>query len=145
MSYESNINIYQELLRDFLAETISTSDFALQFMELWKHDRDEEDRVRHSWDRPYDQELIQQRTSRALTADEFSEQWYRLWGISEQGRVLRGVLNREFTACDVFNEDDERAVYELGEMELRREVRTLLAELNAANKALNPTGNKPAN
>jgi hypothetical protein len=144
MSFESNVNIYQSLMRRFLARDVSAGDFVLQFIELWKRDRDEEDHVRLTWDRPYDQELIKQHQSGALTDGELSEQWRRLWGISEPGAVLRGVLDRVFTACDVFNENPERASYELDEAGLRSEVQHLIVELKAANQALNPTGNKPA-
>ena len=113
-------------------------------MEVWKHDRDEEDSLRLTWDRPYDQELIKRRQSGALTDREFFEQWSRLWGISETGRVLRGVLDRVFTACDVFNEDQERASYELDETGLRREAQQLIAELEAASKKLIPRQDTPS-
>ncbi|MDP1564539.1 MAG: hypothetical protein Q8M16_24425, partial [Pirellulaceae bacterium] len=129
----------------FLSETVTPSVFVDAFFTLWKLDCDEEYKQTLQWERPFDEELIRQRMSGLLAGDQFSEQWQHLWGWTPEGKALRNVLGRVFTTCDVYNEDDNRAPYELDEIRFRSEIQSLLVELKAANKAVNPSGGSGGN
>lgn len=128
------------LLDQFLSGTLTPSAFVIDFFALWKVDRDNEYGQKLQWERPFDEELIRQRTSGLLSGRQFSEQWQRLWGVTPEGQSLRSVLDRVFTTCDVYNEDDNRAEYELDEIRFRNEIQSLFLELKAANMVVNPSG-----
>lgn len=140
MSFEANSDRYISLLQEFLAEAVTPSAFVNDFFALWKTDSDEEHDQKLKWQRPFDEELIAQHADGRITGEQFSEQWARLWNISSDGKALRNVLDRIFTTCDVYNEDDNREEYELDETQFRNEIQSLDIELKAANKGVNRSG-----
>lgn len=82
-----NISIYESgfglIITKFLNHEISPDLFISEFTELWMTFRDDQMKIKESWDRPYDQELISERIQGKLTSEEFSEKYLELWGITE--------------------------------------------------------------
>lgn len=116
---------------------------ASDFIAQWKRDRDHDESVRQTWDRPYDQELMAALHTQEISSEQFTQEWQKLWCISPDDAAIRNILDRIFTTCDVLNEDNDREAYELSSEQFEAEIHSLAAELRlqtAANKAVNPSG-----
>ena len=107
MSWENNYKKYINLLNSFINGELTASEFDWTYSHLWMKDRDEE----------YKSEKYKKYKDRYIHE------------VSIEGRKLRNILDRVFTSCDVFNDDDDRAYYELNAVQLKEEVIKLREEL----------------
>lgn len=130
MGYAANEKLYLELIRQFLDYKVDVETFCERFRSLWKADRDEEWSKRDAWSERYDIQLTEAYNRGDITGEEFQQKWRELFD-SESYENLSAMIDRIFTACDVYQVEPE-AEYEIDELELRREV----AEHLAAYKAL---------
>jgi len=130
MSFQKNQHRYLGLMTRFAEGKLSGSLFVAQFMELWRTDRDADYEIKKSWDVPYDEMLIISLRKGEITNEEFARKWNALWGLSKTDQLLRDLLDKVFTACDVFSPDpDAREDYEYSEDELRTFVMSSLSTL----------------
>ena len=130
MSFQKNQHRYLGLMTRFAESKLSGSLFVAQFMALWRTDRDADYEIKKSWNVPYDEMLIISLRKGEITKEEFARKWNALWGLSKTDQLLRDLLDKVFTACDVFSPDpDAREDYEYSEDELRTFVMSSLSKL----------------
>ena len=130
MSFQKNQHRYLGLMTRFAKSKLSGSLFVAQFMALWRTDRDADYEIKKSWNVPSDEMLIISLRKGEITKEEFARKWNALWGLSKTDQLLRDLLDKVFTACDVFSPDpDARQDYEYSEDELRTFVMSSLSKL----------------
>ena len=130
MSFRTNSHSYLDLVVRFAEGKLSGAHFVVKFMILWRKDRDADYAIKKSWKAPYDEMLIDLLKKGKITKEEFATKWNALWGLSKAEQSLQDLLDKIFTACDVFNPDsDSREDYEYGEYELRTFVMKILPQL----------------
>jgi hypothetical protein len=105
MSYNDNIPIYINLIKQFCQREILAKQFDTEYRAIWDKDRDEEYRKIKSWSRRYDVDLQESLLKGDISFDAFSSKWNDLWGITDVMAKIRDVLGRVYTACDCFLDD----------------------------------------
>ena len=130
MSYIANESRYLTLIHQFLNSEVDVEAFQREFFFMWKADRDEEYAKRDTWPERYDLQLVDAHSRGEITSEEFEIKWVELFGYAEY-RDLREMLDRVFTACDVFDPKPE-SEFDINEAQLRTEVAGNLATYQAA-------------
>jgi hypothetical protein len=130
MSYVANENRYLRLINQLLTSEVGGETFCQEFCSLWKADRDEQYADRNSWAERYDLQLIEAHGRGDISSEEFERKWVELFGYAEYKHLLE-MLDRIFTACDVFDPEPEREI-DIDEPQLKSEVATHLAAYETA-------------
>jgi predicted HicB family RNase H-like nuclease len=108
-----------KLLTRFIFKEVPPTRFVPAFMKLWRENRDSQSEIKRTWKEPFDQELQAAFLRKEISSEDFTDRWMKLWGIcSESDREFLEMIDRVFTACDVFREEPE-SKYELNENQLR--------------------------
>jgi len=68
----------------FLNHQIEPDEFCDRFVKLWIISRDEHLKIKETWDRPYDRELISAKLEGMITSEEFNKKYLALWGMEEK-------------------------------------------------------------
>ena len=127
MNFRTDPHRYFNLMTRFAEGKLSALRFVAKFMELWRKDRNADYEIKKSWNAPHDEMLIASLQKGKITRAEFKTKWNALWGLSERDRLTRELLDKVFTACDVFNPDAaSREDYEYSEDALRTFVTKIL-------------------
>jgi DnaJ-domain-containing protein 1 len=113
-----NARILHLLVRFINKETQATR-FVSNFMKLWKENRDSQAEIKKTWKEPFDEKLQAALFRNEISKEDFTSRWLELWGISsERDRAFLEMIDRIFTACDMFRKEPE-SKFELNETQLR--------------------------
>ena len=140
MTYETHKpEKIQHLLSDYLAKKISADELIGRYMELWRQVRDEQ------WDaidaipglKQALNTLNEKLIAKSISPDEYIAEYQKLVKqvTACEAPILTEIdesLSHLFGACDAYEPDPEaREIYQIGEPELREEVRKTLEILIA--------------
>ncbi len=120
MNYVANEKQYLEIIHQLLNAEVDGETFCREFSSLWKADRDEEYAKRDAWAERYDLQLVDAHGRGEISSEEFERKWVELFGYAEYKDLVE-MLDRIFTACDVFDPEPEREL-EIDEAQLKNEV-----------------------
>ena len=119
MEHEKRNQRILHLLIRFISEETRATRFVSNFVKLWKETRDSRAAIRKSWQQPLDEQLQAAFLKEDISKEDFESRWRELWGIrSKREREFLEMIDRIFTACDVFRKEPELE-FELNEAQLR--------------------------
>ena len=130
MSYVANEKQYLDLIHQLLNSEVDGETFCREFCPLWRADRDEQYAERDTWADRYDLQLTDAHNRGEISSEEFERKWVELFGYAEYKHLLE-MLDRIFTACDVFDPEPERE-FDIDEGQLKSEVASHLATYETA-------------
>ena len=108
MSYFENKSLYWDWITGFLEGRTAAPEFKKRFTKQWERDRDEQLACRGSWVRRFDLELDEALKNHQITAEEYGQKYLALFGVdTEAKRLFLEFLDKLYSACDCYYEDDE--------------------------------------
>jgi hypothetical protein len=108
------------LIARFLNQEICTEEFCKDLVELWIRFRDTQEKIKETWDKPYDRMLVTDRLNGVMTTEEFSKRYKDLWRLDEISS-FSNLIDRVHSACNIFNPFPE-SEWEIDEQQFRLEV-----------------------
>lgn len=122
-----NVSLYEAklitIIDEFLNEKIDINTFCRDLSGLWIAFRDENDKIKESWERRYDVELKKDFIQGKITADEFRERYSKLCRLTES-EDFTSVINPIHGLCGFYNPIPEEEG-EVDEAQFRAEVKNI--------------------
>lgn len=112
-----------KLIDTFLSQEICIKEFCQDLVELWIQFRNAQEKIKETWNKPYDQMLVEARLNSLITTEEFSKRYRELWGLDEISS-FSDLIDRVHSACTIFNPSPE-IEWEIDEQQFRLEVHAL--------------------
>lgn len=125
---------YLSLIEGFLSRNLDVAAFCSRFTTLWIQDRDDTYAKKAAWQHPYDELLLAEWQRGEINESEFQQKWAKLWGYANDIE-FRTMVDKIHSACSVFSPSAELQ-WEIGEEELRQEVKETLAAYQRVYKPL---------
>ena len=133
MSYFANLDIYLNLLNNFINGSLSAVNFDVDYDRLWNKDRDEEALEFKDYVEDPNHPLLVKLRENEISAEEFGNLTGMLFGMSETQARIGSVLDRIFTTCMCFwpdiSDDEANPPLVLSEKFFRAEILVLFREL----------------
>ena len=130
--------LFLELMGKFLDGNLAASSFCAKFTKLWMRDRDAardaEQTKKAAWSQPHDELLLAAFQRGEMSGEDFRKEHAKLWGYADdvEFQTMIDVLH---SACSCWRPSPEFE-WEIGEEELRREVKEALASYQKLDKPL---------
>ncbi len=117
---------FKSIIQQFLAGKISAEQFGLDFTTLWMSFRDEQLKIKETWDRRYDIELIERLQKGELTWEEYRQKSRQFMGTTEVIEFIQ-MVDAIHSACSAFNPIPGEPIspWEITQEQLRAEVQEL--------------------
>ncbi len=125
---------FLEIIDAFLNATLGSQEFCLTLTQLWMLHRDGIYSQEAKWPERLDLKILDQWQSRQLTDNEFELAWESLYQ-HELNAEFRAMIDKIHSACAVFSPCPS-ASWEIGEEELRRDVKNVLVDYEHSLKLL---------
>ena len=111
------------LIVRFLSQEICIEEFCQDLVKLWIRFRDTQEKIKETWDKPYDQMLVADLLNGVTTTEEFSKRYRDLWRLDEISS-FSNLIDRVHSACNIFNPFPE-SEWEIDEQQFCLEVYAL--------------------
>jgi hypothetical protein len=106
----TNVELHDKSFIDtielFLDCQIDPDEFCDRFVKLWIISRDEHHKIKETWDRPYDRELVFAKLEGKITSEEFSEKYLALWEMEER-MDFYNMINSIHSLCMSYSDEPE--------------------------------------
>ncbi|MFB8794879.1 MAG: hypothetical protein U7126_11820 [Microcoleus sp.] len=117
---------FETIVQQFLGGEMSAEQFSSDFTTLWMSFRDEQYKIKDTWDKRYDLELLEHLQKGELTSEEFTQKSRELMGTTEIFEFIN-MVDAIHSACHVFNPFPGPIFEgEITEEQLRAEVQALI-------------------
>ena len=117
---------FETIVQQFLGGEMSAEQFSSDFTTLWMSFRDEQYKIKDTWDKRYDLELLERLQKGELTSEEFTQESRELMGTTEIFEFIN-MVDAIHSACHVFNPFPGPIFEgEITEEQLRAEVQALI-------------------
>lgn len=118
---------FESIIQQFLGGKILAEQFSDDFTTLWMNFRDEQDKLKDTWDKRYDLELIERFQKGELTGEQYTQKSRELMGTTDIFEFIN-MVDAIHSACHVFNPfPGPRLEWEITEEQLKAEVQSLIA------------------
>ena len=118
---------FETIVQQFLGDEISAEQFSSDFTTLWMNFRDEQDKLKDTWDKRYDLELIERFQKSELTGEQYTQKSREIMGTTDIFEFIN-MVDAIHSACHVFNPfPGPRLEWEITEEQLKAEVQALIA------------------
>lgn len=130
--------LFLELMGRFLGGNLAASSFCAKFTKLWMQDRDAardaEQTKKAAWSQPHDELLIAAFQRGEMSGEEFRKEHAQLWGYADD-LEFQTMIDALHSACSCWRPSPELQ-WEIGEEELRQEIKEALADYQRRDKPL---------
>jgi hypothetical protein len=129
MSFETNFKIYLNLLNNLIDDTTKANNFILLFSKQWLKDQHNEYINLDIKEKARMLELGLLINEKRISDKEFLKKSNEIKRTSIESQKLRNILDRIFTTCKVYREDENRFHYEISKDKFIEEIKILRINL----------------